>query len=72
MIEITNKPLWVGMDVDAELALYAKEDRRCQGTHAARAVPARRLSGSRSRGSQVPVAALTGKEAPASQSPLVA
>jgi hypothetical protein len=72
MPEFTNKPLWVGMDVDAELALYAKEDRRRQRTQAARSVPARRPSGSRSRGSQVSVAALTGKEAHASQSPLVA
>ena len=24
----SNEPLWVGMDIDAELARYAEEDRR--------------------------------------------
>lgn len=28
MTEHHNEPLWVGMDVDAELARYATEDRR--------------------------------------------
>ena len=28
MTEFHNEPLWVGMDVDAELARYAEEDRR--------------------------------------------
>jgi hypothetical protein len=31
MTEHTNlEPLWVGMDVDAELARYAEEDRRSE------------------------------------------
>jgi hypothetical protein len=32
MIDHHDEPLWVGMDVDAELARLAQEDRPCDGT----------------------------------------
>ena len=46
MIEHHNEPLWVGMDVDAELARYAVEDRRPAEDDAAPTPkrPSRRLS----------------------------
>lgn len=42
MTEHNNEPLWVGMDVDAELARYAEEDRRRAEAEALAPPPPRR------------------------------
>ncbi len=50
----SNEPLWVGMDVDAELARYAEEDRRRAGTEAAASSSPKRSSRRRSLRAAIP------------------
>lgn len=59
-----TEPVWVGMDVEAELARYAREDRRHRREQRALAV-----RGSQTARARLP---LVGKEAPAPQSPQAA
>jgi len=66
-----REPVWVGMDVDAELARYARGDQERAGARGGRAVKGasrRSLLGAGLRASL----ALTGKEALSPQSPLAA
>ncbi|HEY5052146.1 MAG TPA: hypothetical protein VII45_01920 [Solirubrobacterales bacterium] len=63
-----NEPVWVGMDVDAELARYEREDRRRVEE---KRVLAALASSPRGKGRCAPMA-LVGKEASASRSPLAA
>lgn len=66
-----REPVWVGMDVDAELARYEREDQEraaARGPKAVKGASRRSLLGSGLRASL----ALTGKEAPSLQSPLAA
>lgn len=70
MTEFTE-PAYYGMDVDAELARYEREDRKRaeeQRASAARGTSARAPLGKGLRASL----SLTGKEAPSLQSPLAA
>jgi hypothetical protein len=62
----SNEPLWVGMDVDAELAHYRQEDRR--RARAERALTLRASLGRTFRA----LLSLIGKEASAPQLPQVA
>ena len=66
-----REPAWVGMDVDAELARFEREDQERAGVRrgsAAKGASRRSLLGVDLRASL----ALTGKEALSPQSPLVA
>ena len=66
-----NEPIWVGMDVDAELARYEREDRR--RAEEQRASAARGTKGLSLRSGDLSLCApLVGKEAPSPQPPLVA
>lgn len=67
-----REPVWVGMDVDAELARFEREDQQraaaVRGGRAVKGASRRSLLGSGLRASL----ALTGKEALLPQSPLAA
>jgi hypothetical protein len=55
MTEHTNlEPLWVGMDVDAELARYAEEDRRREQAEALAAPGSKRSPRRRSLRATLP------------------
>ena len=67
MTEYNNEPLWVGMDVDAELARYAEGDR--QRALAEEATPPKPKRSPRRRGLRASLSQL-GKGGSLPQSPL--
>lgn len=64
-----NEPLWVGMDVDAELARYAEEDRRRSRQRRKRASSSHG-GATRGVGGLPSVLPMAGKEVPAAPTPL--